>query len=164
MANQTKRFSLRYKLILIFSLLIITASTTEIIIAVRTARKAVTEKIEAHLIDKATDTAEVIDGKVTAFFQFFEGVARAPILRDPNVSYHEKTMYLSKEAAFNNKIHRMDLADMQGIRYTDDGHTLDTSQQKFFIVASQGKNFLSEPLVSRFDGFLVVVFAVPNLR
>ncbi|MGP1454271.1 MAG: hypothetical protein ACTTJ7_00690 [Treponema sp.] len=31
------------------------------------------EKIEAHLIDKATDTAEIIDGRVTAMFQFLEG-------------------------------------------------------------------------------------------
>ena len=48
-----KRFSLRYKLIIIFGLLIALASTIEGLLAVRIARKAVTEKIEAHLIDKA---------------------------------------------------------------------------------------------------------------
>ena len=48
-----KRFSLRYKLILIFGLLIAIASSIEGILAVRTARKAVIEKIEAHFIDKA---------------------------------------------------------------------------------------------------------------
>ena len=65
-----KRFSLRYKLIIIFGLLVSVASLVEGILAVRTARKAVIEKIEAHLIHKATDTAEVSDGKNTAFFQF----------------------------------------------------------------------------------------------
>ena len=156
-----KRFSIRYKLIIIFGLLIAAASTIEIVLAVRTARKAVTEKVETHLIDKATYTAELIDARVTAFFQFFEGIARAPILRDSTASYKEKTAYLKKEAAFNARIHKMDLCDMQGIRYTDDGKTLNVSERDFFKAASKGKNFLAEPLISRLDGFLVIVFAVP---
>ena len=63
-----KRFSLRYKLILIFGILIAVAGITEGILAIRIARKAVTEKIEAHLMDKARDTAEILDGKVVQWF------------------------------------------------------------------------------------------------
>ena len=62
-----KRFTLRKKLILIFGFLIGAASVIEGLLAIRTARKAVTEKVETHLIDKATDVAEVIDGRVIAF-------------------------------------------------------------------------------------------------
>ena len=156
-----KRFSLRYKLILIFGLLVAMASFVEGALAVRTARKAVTEKVETHLIDKATYTANLIDARVTAFFQFFEGIARTPILRDSTVSYREKTAYLKKEAAFNNRIHKMDLCDMQGIRYTDSGQTLDVSDRDFFIAASKGKNFVTEPLVSRLDGAFILAFTVP---
>ena len=58
------RFSLRKKLILIFGILIAAAGIIEIVFAVVIARKAVTEKIEAHLIDKANDTAEIINGRV----------------------------------------------------------------------------------------------------
>ena len=156
-----KHFSLRYKLIIIFGLLIAAASTIEIVLAVRTARKAVTEKVETHLVDKATYTAELIDARVTAFFQFFEGIARTPILRDPALSYQEKTAYLKKEAAFNARIHKMNLCDMKGTRYTERGQTLDVSDRDFFIAAAKGKNFVAEPLVSRLDGTFVVVFAVP---
>ena len=156
-----KHFSLRYKLILIFGLLIAAASTIEIVLAVRTARKAVTEKVETHLIDKATYTAELIDARVTAFFQFFEGIARTPILRDPAVSYREKAAFLKKEAAFNARIHKMDLCDMKGTRYTDSGQMLDVSDRDFFMAASKGKNFVAEPLVSRLDGAFVLAFAVP---
>ena len=67
-----KRFSLRNKLIIIFGLLIMVASGVEGLLAVRTARKAVTEKVETHLIDKAADVASVIDGRITAFWQFLE--------------------------------------------------------------------------------------------
>ena len=94
-----KRFSLRNKLMIIFGLLILAAGFILALLAVRTARKAVTEKVETHLIDKATDTANIIDGRIRALFQFFEGVARSPILRDPTISYQNKTAYLTKEAA-----------------------------------------------------------------
>ena len=51
-----KRFSMRNKLLIIFGLLVLAAASIEGFLAVRTASKAVTEKVEAHLIDKATDT------------------------------------------------------------------------------------------------------------
>ena len=68
-----RRFSLRYKLILIFGLLIAIASLVEGLLAIRIARKAVTEKIETHLVDKAADTAEIINGRITAFFKDLHG-------------------------------------------------------------------------------------------
>ena len=159
--DKTKRFSLANKLMLIFGLLIFAISLILGFFAVRTARKAVIEKIEAHLIDKAADVAGIIDGRVDSFFQFFEGVSRAPILLDPEISYTEKTAYLKQETAFNDKIYRMDLIDMNGKRRTYDGQILDVSDRDFFISASNGKSFVSEPLVSRLDGAFVIVFAVP---
>ena len=102
--NKTKRFSMRNKLLLVFGLLTFVVGFILALIGVRTARKAVTEKVETHLIDKATDTAEILDGRMTAFWQFLEGIARMPILRDSTLSYQEKTAYLMKEAAFNERI------------------------------------------------------------
>ena len=99
-----KRFSMRNKLLIIVGALIFTAGFTLAVLGVRTARKAVTEKVVLHLKDKATDTAEIINGRVTAFFQFLEGIARMPILTDENLSYSEKAAILDKEVAFNEKI------------------------------------------------------------
>ena len=99
-----KRFSLKNKLIFIFGLLLAAASTIEGVLAVRIAHKAVTEKVQAHLIDNARDTAEIIDGRITAFFQFIDGVARMPALRDSNTPIAEKVQILAKEAAFNSNI------------------------------------------------------------
>ena len=155
------RFSLRKKLIIIFGLLIMLASFIEGVLATRTARMAVTEKVETHLVDKAADVAEIIDGKINSFFQFFEGVARTPLLRDSSVSYRDKTAYLAKEAAFNNKIHKMDLCDMNGIRHTESGQRVNVSDRDYFLAAAQGKNFLAEPVVSRVDGAFILVFTVP---
>ena len=155
------RFSLCNKLMLVFGLLILAVGFTLALIAVRTARKAVTEKVETHLIDKATDTAEILDGRVNSFFQFFEGIARTPILRDSTLSYQEKTAYLMKEASFNSKVHKMNICDMNGIRYADNGQKINVSDRDYFMSAAKGKNFIAEPIVSRLDGHFVLACTVP---
>ena len=86
MTTGKKIFSLRYKLALLFGALILIAGVMMGIMAIRIARKAVTERIEAHLTDKATDIAEVVNGRISAVLQFIEGLARMPFLRDDSLS------------------------------------------------------------------------------
>jgi len=160
--KEKKRFSLRNKLMIVFGALIFVVGFTLALIAVRTARKAVTEKVETHLIDKATDTANIIDGRITAFWQFLEGIARMPALTDTNISYAEKMAHLKVEAAFNEQILELNIVDMKGNRHTADGTVFNVSDRNWFQAAAQGKDFFSEPLQSRiYAGKLIAVFAVP---
>jgi len=156
-----KRFSLRKKLVLIFGLLIALASTIEGFLAVRTARKAVTEKVETHLIDKANDIAEVIDGRITAFFQFAEGLARMPILRDANTPPQRKTAFLTKEATRDSIIQELGFIDNRGTYHGGDGKTVDVRGREYVRHALDGQNFISEPYVSKIDNSLVITVAVP---
>ena len=156
-----KRFSIRYKLILIFGFLIALATTIEGLLAVHTARKAVTEKVEAHLIDKANDIAEIIDGRITAFFQFAEGLARMPVLRDANTLPREKTALLAQEAARDSAIRELAFIDNQGMYYGADGKTISLPEREYVQRALGGHNFISEPYVSKTDNSLVITVAVP---
>ncbi len=152
-----KRFSLRYKLILIFGLLIALASSIEGFLAIRTARKAVTEKVEAHLIDKATDTAEIIDGRINAFFQFLEGIARMPFLRDSQTSFEEKMEQLEKEAAFNKTVSNLYLIDKNGMAYFKDGSEFSYAHDTWFIESKNGKNYMTEPFNDETIGNIFVI-------
>ena len=156
-----KRFSLRYKLILIFGLLIALASTIEGLLAVRTARKAVIEKIEVHLVDKVQDTAEVIDGRITAFWQFLEGIARMPAFRDTEMSYTEKTRLLDKEIAFNEQFLDLNIADRNGILYTSDGKSTDISHLAWYKASNGGQLYFAEPFMSPVLHKLVQAVIVP---
>ena len=155
------RFSLKNKLVIIFGLLILTAGLTEGILAIRTARKAVTEKIETHLIDKATDTAEIIDGRISAFFQFFEGIARAPVLRANTSSLDEKLAYVAKEASFNQNITAFAIVDINGIFYSPQVKNVSVAQDEWFKTAITGKKTITEPTESIIDKSFIVRFAVP---
>ncbi|MGP1454892.1 MAG: methyl-accepting chemotaxis protein [Treponema sp.] len=156
-----KRFSLRYKLTLIFGLLVVLASLIEGFLAVRTARKAVTEKVAAHLIDKANDVAEIIDGRINTIFQFIEGLARMPVLRDSTLSFVQKAQSLVKEAENNEKIEYFGICDMQGNRYDASGGHTTITDRDWFQAATQGKKFIAEPRISRGTNKLQMILAVP---
>ena len=155
-----KRFPIRYKLILIFGLLIVVAGVTEAVLAIRIARKAVTEKVETHLTDKAADVAEIIDGRITALYQLLNGIARMPFLTDPAYSYQERVVLLEKEAAANNKIVELDITDPNGTFYYV-GNTVQVSDRAWFQAALSGTPFISEPYKERARGTLVITLAVP---
>ena len=156
-----KRFSMRNKLLIIFGVLIAAAAITEGLLAVRTARKAVVEKIETHLKDKATDVAEVLDGRVNAFFQFAEGIARMPALKNVNIPYQEKIDLLNKETAFNKLIKLLAFTDAQGNCYLEGDKMLDVKSRGWFQEAIKGNKFVTEPFISGADKSLIITFSVP---
>ncbi len=131
------------------------------LLALNMAKRAVTEKVETHLKDKVQDTAEIVDGRIQAFFQFIEGIARVPILQDSAVSWKDKTSYLSKEASYNGDIKGLFISDAKGTLHQQDGKVINISNRDYFIAAKSGKNFLSEPYISMIDQTLIVTMAVP---
>ena len=157
-----KRFSIRYKLIIIFGILIALASSIEGLLAIFVARQGVTEKVETHLVDKANDVAEIIDGRITAFWQFLEGIARMPFLRDPQISYMEKMQMLAKEVQFNTALRALYITDEKGIIQFLDGTTPSCAQEQWFIDGMQGKKFCGEPYIDERTGnSFVADIAVP---
>ena len=156
-----KRFSMRNKLLIIFGLLVALATIIEGLLAIQTARKAVTEKIETHLTDKATDVAEVLDGRVNAFFQFAEGIARMPVLKNADTTYQEKIDLLNKETAFNKLIKLLAFTDVQGNCYLEGGKMLDVKSRGWFQESIKGNKFVTEPFISGADKSLILTFSVP---
>ena len=160
--NTGKRiFPLKYKLVLFFGLLILAAGVTLGTLAIRTARKAVIEKIEVHLTDKATDVAEIVDGRASSFVQFVEGLARMPFLRDNSLSLQEKARMITIEAERNTKIDYFGVCDLEGNRY--DAHRALTfvSDREWFRAAAKGKNYITEPFLSQITNNMQILFAVP---
>ena len=157
-----KRFSMRNKLLIIFGLLLAAAAITEGLLAVRTARKAVTEKIETHLIDKAADTAEIIDGRITAFFQFLEGLTRIPQIRDSKISFQEKTSYLINEAKAHPILQELYIVDTEGIQHHPDGSRIEYKTDVWFTETMKGKKYTAEPYCDKTkNNQMFITFSLP---
>ena len=143
-----KRFSIRNKLIIVFGLLIAVASLMEGTLAIRLARKAVIEKLEVQLIDKALDEAEIIDAKITALFQFLEGLSHIPILYDSTASYRDKIKQLQENALSNSTIQELNITDTEGTCYAEGG-TVNVSDREWFKGAMRGEHVVSDLLISK---------------
>ena len=157
----TTYFSLRKKLIAVFGLLLIITASVEGIFAVHISRKAVIEKVESHLKDKAVAAADIIDGRIAALFQFVEGVSRFSYLRDSSLSFVNRAALLDKEAENNAQIQYFGICDVNGTRYEADGRRIAMSDRQWFQAALKGSNFISEPLRSRVTGKMQIIIAVP---
>ena len=155
-----KRFSIRYKLILIFGFLIVTALTIESVLAVHTARKAVIKNIEAHLLDKAHDTAEILDGRIEQWFQLLEGIAQMPALQSTELSYFEKAVLLKELADKNTSFQILNIITQNGIGYLANGRTSDISSTAWFK-SYRGKPLMCEPFMSLISGKMIIIIAVP---
>ena len=157
-----KRFSMRNKLLIIFGLLTFVVGFILALIGVRTARKAVTEKVATHLIDKATDTAEILDGRVTAFFQFLEGLTRAPQIRDNTISFQEKTSYLINEAKAHPILRELYIVDTEGVQYHPDGSKTEYKTDVWFTETMKGKKYTAEPYRDKTsDNQMFITFSLP---
>ena len=161
MTRPKKRSSLQKKLVSIFGCLIAAALVTEGSLAIWTARKAVTEKVETHLLDKANDVASIIDGRIAALFQFLEGIARMPQFRDPLLPYTQKLAFLKSEVEQNEILYDAGIADSNGFIHVLDGRVIKSSGGDWVEAGLKGSNFITEPYISRTDGQTIISFAVP---
>ena len=161
MKKQAKRFSIKNKLLVIFGLLVFAAITILGVLATKIARKAVIEKVETHLTDKANDVAEIIDGRISAFFQFLEGVARMPDLRDESLSSAEKSAILEHEASINPLINHLQLTDSRGKTYYS-GTILNNSDKSWFQTAIKGGKGVSAPFPNALNpDDLISILSIP---
>ena len=161
MSTGKKIFSLRYKLALLFGALILIAGVTMGVLATRIARKAVIEKVEAHLTDKATDIAEVVDGRASSIMQFVEGLARMPFLRDDSLSLQQKAQMLALEAERNAKIDYFGICNLEGNRYDAHRSLTFVNDRVWFQSAVKGKSYITEPFLSPITNNMQILFAVP---
>ena len=155
-----KRFSLKNKLIIVFGSLMISGAVIQGVIALRTARLAVTEKITAHLIDKADEVSDTIDARVEIFLQFMQDVARLPTIINDDIPMAAKIARLEREAAINQSIEELSFTTLDGISHTPKGE-YSVTDREWFNEAKNGSIFFSEPLVSAWLQKLVQIICVP---
>jgi len=160
--SQKKRFSIKFKLLIIFGLLLIVSILTLGLIAQFVARNAVAEKIATHLKDKASDTAEIIDGRIGAFMQFLEGIARMPIFRDPSATYKDKIDVLKKETSYNDLFVEVAIVESNGnMHHTVNKEIISCSDRDWFRLPMQGKKFVTEPFYSRATNNMIITCSIP---
>ena len=140
------RFSIKTRMRIIFGTLIVVALSLVSVLVFYQSRIAVMEKVTAHLFDKVSDTAVILDGEIKQWFEYLNGVASQQILRDTSVSYMEKARILKELAKDDERFIALVIIDPKGIYHLPDGQQFDVSSQKWFKDSQGGtKRYFSEP-------------------
>ncbi|MGP1594826.1 MAG: methyl-accepting chemotaxis protein [Treponema sp.] len=157
-----KRMSIKMRMQITFGTLIVAALSLLSVFVLYQSRSAVMEKVTAHLFDKASDTAAIIDGDIEQWFEYLEGVASQQILRDTSVSYAEKARILEELSKDEEEVIAFVIIDPQGIYHLPDGQQFDVSGQKWFKDSQGGtKKYFSEPFKDIETGKLITQAVVP---
>jgi len=155
------RFSIRIKLLVLFGLLIIPSILVLGILSVFISKKAVMEKVQEHIKEKARDSAKLIDARIIAFWQHLEGIAEGQILKENDSSFIEKANYLSEKATSNEHIISMGIVEKNGNLYINGIVIANVKDRVWFQDALRGKNTFSEPNFSKIDGEFISHISVP---
>ena len=161
-AKVKKRFSLKYKFVIIFGVLVLIATATENVIAIKKAKKAILEKVENHLMDKAADTATIVNGRISSLFQFLERLARLPSLRNANFSNIEKARRLKLETKLKKAFINICAVEKNGTFHFENGRRVSYANEKWFLASKNGSRYITEPFYDKVnDNAFVMRLSVP---
>ena len=161
--------SIKNKLIISFSILIIAISFVFGVISLRTVRTSVQEEAEKSLKISAVDAAQIIKSRNDINYTYLEGIASRENIFDMEVDIDSKMEILKREVARDGRFLRIGVSDLEGNLYLSDsygdrGQIVDITARNYFHESKTGKRSMMNPTISvnpDDNGALIVAYSVP---
>ncbi|WP_234122923.1 methyl-accepting chemotaxis protein [Clostridium hydrogenum] len=152
--------SIKTKLMVFLGLLVLGVCIGLSVISFINSKSALEGNLSKTLPEIAIETASSVQGRVEEKLNAVEAVAARPEIYDINNSWESKRAVLLNEIK-RTKSNDMAIVSKNGICKYSDGTTKDISGRAYFKKALEGISNVSDPIISKADGKLVVVYAVP---
>ena len=151
--------SIAKKISLYVALLILAISGILGVFAYQNGSSAVLEEVERALIMVAEDASMYIESEIRIRLSILETLAERPEIK--NMVWREQRSVLQSELSRINEFIDLGIVNLDGqITYTD-GSTADLANRPHVIGALSGKSLVSDLVISRTDGSVVLLYAVP---
>ncbi len=157
--SNTKFFSIKYKMLLIFGVLMVVAFTILTVSVISISRDSVMEKVEMEMIEKATDVSKIIDNSIKANFDYLQTIGRT-LFQNDSMNYLDRAKLLDKEAKANG-LTGIYISNDKGIVYTSSGQKIDVNDREYYQSCMKGVPFASEPYIERAHNTLCFTIASP---
>ncbi len=148
-----KFFSLKYKMMLIFGVLIVISIVTLTVVAIKTAKRAIYKNVEMQLTEKAKDVTKIFERSLTADFYYLEAISRTLSQKD-SLDYFKLAKKLDKEAQ-KSRLEHIYICDNQGTLYLANGDIIEVSDREYYQSSIKGERHITEPYVDRVENFSV---------
>lgn len=111
-----------------------------------------------------TDQVEkVLNKELTGDLAELSAIASNDIITDPDATFDEKMAVIQREVKRIGAV-RMGISDLTGNLRNHDGTSAEVSQREYFLNAKAGGTGISDPIISKADGALVIMYAVPIMN
>jgi methyl-accepting chemotaxis protein len=104
--------------------------------------------------------ANVVNERVANYFSELNALVANELFQDLQANRAEITTLLTEVCASRGHVSLL-VADIRGNAYRMDGATLQIGDRDYFSKALQGQNVVSNPMISKSTGKLVIIFAAP---
>lgn len=153
-----KDWRLGTKIAVCFSVLLLIGSGFLGYIAYSGSAYALTSNIRTFSMDNAKEAAKLVEVSLNTYISNLEAIAARPEIQTMNWEKQEATLKSEVERL---GYLRLNIIDLTGNARSTDGNLADLSDREYFINAVSGKGSISDPILSRFDGKMVMAVAVP---
>lgn len=101
-----------------------------------------------------------IEARLNGTLDSIETVANMPTIKDPKLGWDKKKTILDEEIKLHGHV-KMGIVGKDGQSIQTDGTTVNIKDRNYFKETMEGKRTISEPIVSKVDGKVVIIYTVP---
>jgi methyl-accepting chemotaxis protein len=148
------------KLILRASILIFLATMILGGVSIKLSTDTIDANIRESLLQSAKNAAEIVSIKLISELKILEQIAGRTRISSQSNSMEDRVKALAEDIK-RNEYTRLAFVDVNGLAHYSDGTETDLSERVYVKTALEGKSNVSDTIVSKVDGSVVMAFAVP---
>ena len=152
--------SIKFKLMLRMGALLLAVCLGLGSVSYLTASQTLVSETEKSLAELAQQSARIIQAKKDGYISVLEATAARNVMRDSSTSPEEKIVQLHAEVLRSGHL-RMGIADTSGKMPMTNGNVSDVKEREYFKRAMAGESFVTEPMLSKSDNKMIVIYSVP---
>ncbi|HEY8361868.1 MAG TPA: methyl-accepting chemotaxis protein [Tissierellaceae bacterium] len=124
------------------------------------AKQSLIMEANEMLYNKAIDSANLVDARIKMYVSSIQPLGNIEVLGNPEVLMMDKLETLKKEKE-RLKLSSIGIADLNGNATLDDGTIVNIKEYDYFIEASRGYSFFSEPFYNDMTNEIEVAITTP---
>ncbi len=152
--------SIKLKIVTYFSVIIIAICAVLGYVSHYEASKVLVSSTKSDLEIIAIQASKTIEARMHEQLGKLETLAAQPRIADPKNSTEDKLVLLTEELKRSGH-NIVDYIDVNGHAVATNGKTYELKDRVFFQKALKGESNVSDPLISKENGTIIIVYAVP---
>ncbi len=152
--------SIKTKLLLLFGILLLAMCLGIGLVSYLSSYEALSQNIDESLLQLSSEASKVVEARIHTQLNALEALAGSEELKSSSVTTEEKMHILQDEVERSSHL-RISLADANGNAQLTNGETAQIADRDYFKAALSGESFVSDPIISKIDGSIILCYAVP---